>query len=137
MIDPNALMLAWLKSIPALTAIVGTNIYCPVLPELFSCAGGLKAVVVRRRGGSRHPEISALLEPSFAIEAWALEAPDAQQIHGILSDQIHGATSVDLGVNGFVILAQEEVSGQDITDPVTRWAMVVSYYRVWLRAAGS
>lgn len=134
MIDPNTAMLTWLKSSPDLAALVGNNIFSPVLPEAFTCANGSKALVVRRRGGSRHPEIAELLAPSFAIEAWALDSLDARHISGIVSDLVHGATSVDLGVAGFVILAQEEVAPQDVIDPSNRFALSFAYYKVELRS---
>jgi hypothetical protein len=136
MIDPNTAMLTWLRSSPDLAALVGNNIFSPVLPETFTCADGGKAVVVRRRGGSRHPEIQGMIGPSFAIDAWALNSLDAREISGIVSDLVHGATSVDLGVAGFVILAQEEVSPQDLIDPLTHWAMTAAYYKVELRSEG-
>jgi hypothetical protein len=71
--------------------------------------------------------------PSFAIEAWALDSLDARQIYNIISDLVHGATSVDLGAAGFVILAQEEVFGQDIIDPTTHWAYRFGYFLVEMR----
>lgn len=144
MIDPNAALIAWLQTSTALAALVGANIYSPVLPEGFSAmASGApdaaqRAVVVRKRGGKSEPEVSTVLDPSFAVECWALEAPDAQQIYGVIRDLMHGATSVDLGAAGFVVLAQEEVPGQDITDPETHWAVCFAYFRVKLRGpAGS
>lgn len=135
MLDPNAALIAWLTSSPDLTNLVGGNIFSPYLPEGFSAMEGQKGVVVRTRGGSTHPEITELIEPSFAIEAWAMEAPTAKQIYGLIHDLLHGATSVNLGAKGFVVLAQEEVFGQDILDPETHWAMVVSYYKLMLRGS--
>lgn len=140
MLDPNLAILTWLKGSAALAALVGTNVFSPALPEGFSAMASnvpdpaQRAVVIRKRGGTSQPEIPAVLGPSFAVEAWALEATDAQQIYGVIRDLMHGATSVDLGPAGFVILAQEEVPGQDVTDPETHWAIVVAYYHVMLRA---
>jgi hypothetical protein len=139
MIDPNLAILTWLKTSTDLAALVGTNIFSPMLPEGFSAMAAeapdaaTRAVVVRRRGGKSQPEIPAVLDPSFAIECWAMEAPDAQQIYGVIRDLMHGATGVDLGAAGFVILSQEEVPGQDITDPETHWAVCFAYYHVELR----
>lgn len=141
MIDPNLAILAWLKSSAELVALVGANIYSPVLPEGFSAMdasapnSATRAVVVRKRGGTSQPEIPAVIDPSFAIECWALEAPDATQIYGVIRDLMHGANSIDLGDAGFVILAQEEVAGQDFADPETHWAMVFAYYHVKLRSS--
>jgi hypothetical protein len=134
MIDPNTAMVTWLQSSPDLAALVGSHVFTPYLPEGFSCADGKKAIVVRRRGGSRHPEISELLEPSFEIESRALTSLAARQIAGVVSDLVHGATSVDLGTAGFVILAQEEVAPQDLIDPETHWPMSVAYYLVKMRS---
>ena len=141
MIDPNLAVLTWLQSSTDLVALVGTNIYSPVLPEGFSADAApapnaaTRAVVVRKRGGTSQSEVITVLDPSFAIECWALEAPDATQIYGVIRDLMHGATSIDLGVAGFVILAQEEVPGQDFTDPETHWSMVFAYYHVKLRSS--
>lgn len=141
MIDPNLAILTWLKSSADLVALVGTNIYSPDLPEGFSANASnapnsaTRAVVVRKRGGTRQPEIPTVLDPSFAIECWALEAPDATQIYGVVSDLMHGANSIDLGDAGFVITSQEEVPGQDFVDPETHWTMVFAYYHVKLRSS--
>ncbi len=141
MIDPNLAILAWLQTSTDLAALVGTNIFSPVLPEGFSAMASeapdaaQRAVVIRKRGGRSNPEIPEVLDPSFAIECWAMEAPDATAIYGVIRDLMHGANSIDLGAAGFVILSQEEVPGQDVTDPETHWAMVVAYYHVRLRAS--
>lgn len=140
MIDPNLAILSWLKSSAALVALVGTNVYSPVLPEGFSADAAsapdsaTRAVVVRKRGGTSQSEVITVLDPSFAVECWALEAPDATQIYGVIRDLMHGANSIDLGAAGFVILSQEEVPGQDFVDPETHWSMVFAYYHVKLRA---
>lgn len=133
MVDPTLAVVAWLKTSAPLAALIGSNIFSPYLTEGFSAMKGQKAVVVRCRGGASHPEIPPLIEPSVAIEAWAMEAPDAKAIYAVIHDLMHGATSIDLGANGFVILSQEEVHGQDVLDPETRWAAVIAYYRLWLR----
>jgi hypothetical protein len=137
MLDPVTSVLAWLKADAGITTLVGANVFAPVLPEGFSCETGPEAIVIRRRGGTRHGEIPPLLEPSIAVEAWSLDSVRARLIFGTCSDLIHGATSVDLGANGFVILAQEEVAGQDTVDPVTHWPMTFGYFRVMLRAQKS
>ena len=121
MIDPNLAILTWLKSSTALTALVDPgNICSPDLPEGFpALASGSPGP---RRGPwscasmteLSQPEIPAVIDPSFTIECWALEAPDATQIYGVIRDLMHGATSVDLGSAGFVITSQEEVPGQDV-----------------------
>lgn len=141
MIDPNLAILTWLQSSEALVALVGTNIYSPVLPEGFSANAApapnsaTRAVVVRKRGGTSQSEVITVIDPSFTIECWALEAPDATQIYGVIRDMMHGATSIDLGDAGFVILSQEEVPGQDFADPETHWSMVFAYYHVKLRSS--
>lgn len=134
MLDPNNTMLTWLKSSPDLAALVGANIFTPYLPEGVSLADGASAIVVRRRGGSRHPEIPELLLPSLAVECWALTSLKARQIAGVVSDLVHGATSVDLGAAGFVVLAQEEVAPQDLIDPETHWPFCAAYYLLELRS---
>jgi len=143
MIDPNLAILAWLQTSSDLAALVGTNIFSPVLPEGFSAMASespdpsQRAVVVRRRGGFSHPEVTTVFDPSFAIDCWAMESPDATQIYGVIRDLMHGATSIDLGSAGFIILSLEEVPGQDIIDPETHWAVCFSYFHVKMRGPGA
>jgi|SRR5579864_218913 len=137
MVDPVTAVLGWLKADSGIATLVGTNVFAPALPEGFSLESGVNAIVVRRRGGPRHPEIPALVRPSIAVECWSLDSVVARQIYGLVSDKIHGSTSIDLGANGFIILAQEEVGGQDIFDPVTHWPMTFGYFRLIIRAQGA
>lgn len=134
MIDPPAAVQSWLKNDSGIAAIVGANVFIPSLPEGYSVAASGPAIVIRRRGGSRHPEIPPLIEPSVAIESWAETSLVARQVAGLVSDLIHGSTAVDLGALGFVITAQEEVSPQDMVDPSTHWPITFAYYSILMRA---
>jgi hypothetical protein len=138
--DSNLAILAWLQASTALAVLVGTNIFSPVLPEGFSAMASeapdpsQRAVVVRRRGGRSNPEVPAVRDPSFAIECWAMESPDASQVYGVIRNLMHGSTSINLGSAGFIILSLEEVPEQDIIDPETHWAICFGYYHVKMRA---
>jgi len=145
MIDPALAIMTWLQSDSAITALVDSgNICSPVLPEGFSAltesgAPGKinRAVVIRKTGGKSQSEIPPVLDPRFAIECWALESTDAQQVYGLVRDLMHGANSIDLGSTGFIISSQEEVPGQDVADPETHWFFVIAYFNVMMRAQAS
>lgn len=145
MIDPALAIMTWLQSDAALTALVDAgNVCSPVLPEGFSALAESgapgpinRAVVIRKMGGKSQPEIPPILEPRFAIECWALESTDAQQVYGVVRDLMHGANSIDLGTAGFIIISQEEIPGQDVADPETHWFYVVAHYNVMMRAQSS
>lgn len=146
MIDPAVAIMTWLQSAPAITALVDPgNICTPVLPEGFSALAESatpgtinRAVVIRKAtGGKSQPEIPPILQPRFAIECWALESTDAQQVYGVVRDLMHGANSVDLGTAGFIISSQEEVPGEDVADPESHGFFVVAYFNVMMRGPAS
>lgn len=138
MIDPTLAIIAWLQTDSAITAAVGENIFAPVLPEGTSMVDGQQAaIVVRKRGGHSHPEIPPLLGPSFEVECWAYESPNATALYGLVRDLVHGANNVNLGAAGYIISAQEEIPGQDIIDPDTHWPYVLAIFQILLRAQNS
>jgi hypothetical protein len=55
-------------------------------------------------------------------------------VHRAVWDLVHGAENVNRGADGYIVCAQEEVQGQDVTDPDTGWPTVVAFFAVTMRA---
>ena len=67
--DINAIIRAYLITQTALTALVGTRIYCPRLPEKAT----LPAISFFTRGGTSTPYIPGIPEPSVQFDCWATD----------------------------------------------------------------
>jgi hypothetical protein len=112
-----------------------------VLPEYNTTTGdGFRPedgpwIVLQIRGGNAHAE-APIIAPSVQVRVWA--GPEqflsARARYLQVFDLIHGATSVDFDVDGHVILCVEEVQGQDITDPDTGYASVISFFELRCRS---
>jgi hypothetical protein len=104
-----------------------------VAPAIIVRAGGGTASA--SSGGSAHPEIP-IIQPRMQITAWC--GPNqfqlARQIYGAAFDWIHGKTAIDLGAIGYALSCLELTEGQDVTDPHTGFATVVSFWSLMLRA---
>lgn len=139
MVDTHDLVRTWLLSINAITTLIGSDninggIYCGDLPENFNPANGM-AIQISAAGGSQHPEIKVLNDDKKMIRIWA-QANDylnAHKLYALVSDTMHGATNLDFSAKGYMMRCQEIIAGQDVTDPDTGWATVVSFYNVMAR----
>lgn len=154
MIDPNFLLRNWLLTPslvidgvdtlnPVLAALDNEdNVFAGRLPENFNPGflnDGL-AIVVRvggsgtTTGGIAHAEIP-IFDPRMQITVWAglNEFQLARSVDGPIFDWIHGKTNIDLGNAGYVMTCLNQVLGQDIQDPKTALATVVSFYHLKLR----
>jgi hypothetical protein len=148
MTDANLLLRTWLLTAsingvanPVLAVLTSPNIYAGHLPPGVDTSID-PAIVVRggggtasaTGGGSAHPEIP-IIRPRMQITAWC--GPNqfllARQIYGAIFDWLHGKTQLDLGSVGFVLSCLEETEGQDVTDPHTGFATVVSFWNLLLR----
>lgn len=135
MIDSNEALMAWLFQCEALENLIGTRIYCGTLPRGYKPEVNGRAITFLNRGGSAEVEVP-IISPSVQIECWAPERchQQAREVYRAIFDWCHGQTNIDLGEKGYILSCVEELQGQDITDPDTQWASVVSYYRLTLRA---
>ncbi|HWR36372.1 MAG TPA: hypothetical protein VN622_10935 [Clostridia bacterium] len=135
MIDSNAALRAWLLSDPAIVALVGGRVYWPTLPQDHLPERDGLAITVSTRGGRSDAEMP-IINPSVQIETWAPagEHVRAREVYRAIYDLLHGACGIDLGANGYVLSCLEEVQGQDSIDPETKWATVLSFYRLMMRA---
>jgi hypothetical protein len=150
LIDANLLLRTWLLTPaingvqnPALAVLTNpTNIFAGHLPPGVDTSVE-PAIVVRNGGGTAsatgggtaHPEIP-IIRPRMQITAWC--GPNqfqlARQLYGAIFDWMQGKTAIDLGAAGFVMSSLEETEGQDVTDPHTGFATVVSFWNLLLRA---
>jgi hypothetical protein len=158
MIDVNLLVVTWLLTDPLngepnpvnalLTSLftsggVSPNdspqrVYAGHLPVGFDTKYG-PGIVVRvgggtasgTAGGSAHPE-APILNPRMQITVYGTgnfyEVP--RRIYRAIFDWMHQRTGVDFGSLGYVLSCLEQVEGQDIADPHTNQATIVSYWRL-------
>jgi hypothetical protein len=157
-IDVNLLALAWLLTDPLageanpVLALLNSlftpggvspndtpqRIYAGHLPVGFDTKYG-PGVVIRvgsgaatgTSGGSAHPE-APILNPRLQHTVYGLgnyyTVP--RQVYRATFDWWHGRTNIDLGDAGYVLSCLEQVEGQDIPDPHTNQATVVSFWRL-------
>jgi hypothetical protein len=127
--DTNAVIRAYLVSRPLLTAVVGTNIYCPRLPANAT----LPAISFFTRGGRDNPYIPDLATISVQFDCWAKDSATekgaivARNVYRKLYDELQGLqdASIVIGATTYYIKsAIEEVSGQDLVDDT-----VPNYFR--------
>ena len=122
--DTNAIIRAYLVAQDALTAIVGTRIYCPRLPERAT----LPAIGFFVRGGFSTPYIPGLVTPSVQFDCWANSPIGARAVYGALYDALQGAQNRSVTIDAttyYILSAREDVQGQDLQD-----IDILSYYRV-------
>ncbi len=134
MIDTNATFRSWLTTSAAIVALVGDNINCPDLPAGANPAAGEKWISFFSRGGTADLYVP-FLTSALQLKAWARTAVEAREIYRAVFDLVHGASAVDLGVDGFIVCAWEQVQGQDLSDPDTGWATVLAFFDVTIRNA--
>ena len=163
MIDPNLLLRTWLLlpsltlldgtvvENPVLAALSATTpavawpqtpVFAGHLPEGYDPrqTGNGPAIVVRvggsgvTSGGTAHPEIP-IIDPRMQVIVWAgiNEYQLARTIDRAIFDWIHGQTALDIADTGHVLLALNQVLGQDINDPHSGLATVVSFWHLMLR----
>jgi hypothetical protein len=135
MIDSNLAVKTWLSSSQAITGLVGDRIYCGMLPEGYDPEVDGDAITFFTRTGTAHPELP-LISPSVQIECWSQVHGQqrARAVYRAVFDLCHQKNHIDLGEAGYILSSTEEVQGQDLIDPDTKWAEVLTYYRLTMRA---
>lgn len=136
MVDVNSLLVALFNTNanPVRVALGNaSNTFGQMLPEAFDVRAGAKAVVIGTRGGVAHPEIAGWRTERVQVTAWALISADARKVYGAVYDYLHGLQAVDRSTDGFLVVALEVVSGQDVVDPDTGWATCVGFFNVTVR----
>jgi hypothetical protein len=144
MVDSNLALVTYLKQSAALVELVTNQdqtkipeqvlIYCGTLPEGYKPEINGCAITFINRGGAADTE-APIIRPSVQIECWApaLGNQQARKVYRAVFDQLHQKNNIDLGDIGYILSITEEVQGQDVTDPDTKWVSVLSYYRLILR----
>ena len=128
--DTNAVIKSYLDTCATLTALVGTRIYCPRLPEKAT----LPAVSFFTRGGTSTPYIPGIPEPSVQFDCWADNPIDAREVYRALYDNLQGIQNVTVG-SYQIMSAIEEVQGMDLVDSeIPNYFRVVTFFRIMVRA---
>ena len=149
MIDPIKLIQRRLTDPagPVLAALGNqSNIFGGHLPVGFNPSVSGEAIVVRggtgsasvTGGGSAHL-YAPMITPRMQVTVWSgKEIQDferARAIYGVIFDWLHFVENVDLAPDGFIQQLYEMTEGQDVTDPETKYATVVSFWALHARAS--
>ena len=88
-------------------------------------------VTISCEGGTSHPE-APISADRVKIRVWAgiNDYPTARQVYGEISNWLNRKNLIDLAPDGFIIISQETVGAQDLTDPDTGWATLVVFYQI-------
>ena len=108
----------------------GTNTTLRCCPKAFPPTRRQRPTRRRARSSSRkrdetHSRKSSPYSIQLCHRVLGARSARCDADYGVIHDIMHGATSIDWEAAGFVILAQEEVPGQDFTDTETHWSMVL------------
>lgn len=134
MADPTLLVRKYLLQNSALTTLLGgQNVFGGDLPPKFDPTRG-PVVTVCAEGGSSYAEVPIATD-RVKIRIWAGVAQYmlARQVYGELAKWLHGKNQINLAPDGFIIISQETVRGQDVTDPDDGYATVLSFYQITTR----
>ena len=131
--DVNTILRTYLVAQATLTAVVGTRIYCPRLPENTE----LPAIGYFVRGGTSTPYIPGIVNPSFQFDCWADSPSVARNVYNKLYDVLQGIQNITVAVDGtdYMILgAREEVQGQDLVDnEIPNYFRTLVFFEVMMR----
>jgi hypothetical protein len=137
-VDAAVLVREHLLNQAAVVALLGTNangsIYCsPDLPSHFDPKLG-PGIQIFRSGGMSNPEIPPMVNARVQIRVWAdaKKFQVAADVHGAIFDTLQGVTNVSL-TDGTLLSAIEATGPQEMTDPVTLWVSINSFYAVMAR----
>lgn len=125
MIDTNLVIRELLLLNSGISALVGTRIYCPYLPEGYDPANG-SAIQYFSRGGKDDLYLP-IVRPSVQLSCWAASPMAARAlycaVHGYLDVLPRTSTTT-----GTVMYALQQSGGQDLIDPGTGWSYVLSFW---------
>lgn len=118
--DTNSIIYAYLVAQTTLTAVVGTRIYCPRLPENAT----LPALGFFTRGGSSTPYIPGIVTPSVQFDCWAESPQGARQVYRALYDVLQGIQNQAIVGN----VLSYWVSPSSHNDPDSVWTNEANAY---------
>ena len=132
--DTNAIIREYLVNQATLTAVVGTRIYIPRLPENAT----LPAIGFMTRGGDSTPYIPGIVTPSIQFDCWDDNAIGAREVYTALYDVLQGIQMQTVTVSGTdytILSAIEEVQGQDLVDAeIPNYFRVLTYFTIMITA---
>jgi len=140
--DTNSIIREYLVNEAVLTAVVGTRIYCPRLPENTT----LPAISFFTRGGDATPYIPGMPEPSVQFDCWAKEytgatssaSVRAREVYRALYDVLQGIQREVVtvgGINYIIWSAMEEVQGQDLVDvDIQGYFRTLAFFKFMIKA---
>lgn len=134
MADSTLLVIKHLLSDGDLVALLGgENVFGVDLPEKFDPTVQ-PAITVATEGGSNHPEVP-VGAARVKVRVWAGVNQNvlARQIDKEVVRQLHRQNGIDLSPDGFILISQQTVIGQDLTDPEDGYATVLSFYEITSR----
>lgn len=125
MTKPGAVLVAYLKTVTEITAVVSTRIYSGKnFPPGYSVSDG-PAILMQPRGGEIHYSGKAL-EPSMQIRCYGANELVAENLSGLVFTALNNHQG-----NGLVG-AYLEAMPTPLRDPETGWDYVLSYYKVFI-----
>lgn len=122
--DVDKVIRDYLVTCGTLTALVGTKIYCPRLPENTE----LPAISFFIRGGGSTPYIPPIVEPSVQFDCWANDLIIARNVYDKLYDNLQGIQNITVGTSK-ILSAIEEVQGQDLIDEIPGYFRVLTFFK--------
>jgi len=140
LVDTNHLIRKYLTTSSTLTdpliALVGSQIYCPRLPEDVDLSVK-PAISFFTRGGTADPEVPNIFSPSVQFNCWSDDKEEARQVYRALYDALQGLGNVGITIDGttyYITKAREEVQGQDLVDiDIPGYFSVLAFYSITVR----
>ena len=134
MVDANVVIREYLISKVSLTDLVDERIYAAnPLPENVT----LPAIAFFVRGGTSIPEVPTIIIPSVQFNCWADDPIEARKIYRALYDVLNGLGNEEIVIDAisyYIVLAREEVQGQDIQDvDIQGLWNVLTFYSITIR----
>lgn len=128
MIDPTAILITYLNSVSAVTALVSDRISSTIRPE---DENTLPAIEVALLSGDSNPYVPIIQAP-FNIKTWAATGAAAWALWGVVHDALHTLSNETVG-SDFIYTSQVEVGGQPLIDPDTGINTVLGIFDLQMR----
>jgi hypothetical protein len=127
--DPHSALRAYLiAASPLRTLLGGDFVYWPEVPA--GTAGMPKrAVSFRGSGGFNRSGNLKVQDARISFRCWGNSAYQAMEVYRALHDRLHDIQNLVIAGTGFHGI-EEEVPGQPLEDPVSKWPFVFCTYSV-------
>lgn len=132
MIDTTAIVRNFILSRPGVAAQVVDRVYAVRIPEDLSVEPQIpKFILLSGVGGQASLELP-FLEPTIQVKCFGPSPKLAREVYREVFDGLHGIDNYYFS-GGYVVFSYEEVQGQDLIDPSTGWAFVLSFFKFRFR----